>query len=252
MKKYEKGDMVPFISMFPKTGREETRCAILFEDRGGLPAGKYCFVESYCGAAGCDCRRVWLNVESGGKWLATIGFGWERKAFYREWAGSDELANEMTGVSIVVEGHHSKHDKALLGLFKESLINNEMYVKRLQRHYAMFKSALKTNKIPEGEEEEPDLLNENMADALFEKFTGKKIAAEQQGGLKGADRGRVRILSEEELDRPALSGYSEGFNSQGEGKDAQDTAGVRPPKIGRNEPCPCGSGKKYKKCCMGR
>ena len=21
------------------------------------------------------------------------------------------------------------------------------------------------------------------------------------------------------------------------------------PKIGRNEPCPCGSGKKYKKCC---
>ena len=23
------------------------------------------------------------------------------------------------------------------------------------------------------------------------------------------------------------------------------------PKIGRNEPCPCGSGKKYKKCCEG-
>lgn len=22
------------------------------------------------------------------------------------------------------------------------------------------------------------------------------------------------------------------------------------PMIGRNEPCPCGSGKKYKKCCM--
>ena len=23
-------------------------------------------------------------------------------------------------------------------------------------------------------------------------------------------------------------------------------------KIGRNEPCPCGSGKKYKKCCIGK
>ncbi|MGE0628861.1 MAG: SEC-C metal-binding domain-containing protein [Hyphomicrobiaceae bacterium] len=22
------------------------------------------------------------------------------------------------------------------------------------------------------------------------------------------------------------------------------------PKIGRNDPCPCGSGRKYKKCCM--
>lgn len=25
----------------------------------------------------------------------------------------------------------------------------------------------------------------------------------------------------------------------------------RGPKIGRNDACPCGSGKKYKKCCMG-
>ena len=24
---------------------------------------------------------------------------------------------------------------------------------------------------------------------------------------------------------------------------------IAPPKIGRNELCPCGSGKKYKKCC---
>ena len=24
------------------------------------------------------------------------------------------------------------------------------------------------------------------------------------------------------------------------------------PKVGRNEPCPCGSGKKYKKCCIGK
>jgi len=23
------------------------------------------------------------------------------------------------------------------------------------------------------------------------------------------------------------------------------------PKVGRNEPCPCGSGKKFKKCCDG-
>ncbi|NTV33733.1 MAG: SPASM domain-containing protein, partial [Deltaproteobacteria bacterium] len=24
------------------------------------------------------------------------------------------------------------------------------------------------------------------------------------------------------------------------------------PAVGRNDPCPCGSGKKYKKCCMGK
>jgi len=26
----------------------------------------------------------------------------------------------------------------------------------------------------------------------------------------------------------------------------------RKSEIGRNDPCPCGSGKKYKKCCLGR
>jgi len=31
------------------------------------------------------------------------------------------------------------------------------------------------------------------------------------------------------------------------------SAGIRRgPKIGRNDPCPCGSGKKYKKCCLGK
>jgi len=24
------------------------------------------------------------------------------------------------------------------------------------------------------------------------------------------------------------------------------------PKVGRNDPCPCGSGKKFKKCCMAK
>lgn len=24
----------------------------------------------------------------------------------------------------------------------------------------------------------------------------------------------------------------------------------KPPRIGRNEPCPCGSGKKFKQCCL--
>lgn len=27
---------------------------------------------------------------------------------------------------------------------------------------------------------------------------------------------------------------------------------VKEPKIGRNDPCPCGSGKKYKKCCLNK
>ena len=32
----------------------------------------------------------------------------------------------------------------------------------------------------------------------------------------------------------------------------QDPYRRETPKIGRNEPCPCGSGKKYKKCCRDK
>jgi preprotein translocase subunit SecA len=34
---------------------------------------------------------------------------------------------------------------------------------------------------------------------------------------------------------------------QGEAQQVQQV--VRGDKVGRNDPCPCGSGKKYKKCC---
>ena len=32
--------------------------------------------------------------------------------------------------------------------------------------------------------------------------------------------------------------------------EESDTIIKSSPKIGRNDPCPCGSGKKYKKCCL--
>ena len=34
-----------------------------------------------------------------------------------------------------------------------------------------------------------------------------------------------------------------------QGEQKVKTIKLEKPKVGRNEPCPCGSGKKYKKCC---
>jgi len=39
------------------------------------------------------------------------------------------------------------------------------------------------------------------------------------------------------------------FFNTGDGTAAADAAGKKDKKTGRNDPCPCGSGKKYKKCC---
>jgi len=42
--------------------------------------------------------------------------------------------------------------------------------------------------------------------------------------------------------------YVEGAHPD-EAKEETAEAAPKTPKVGRNEPCPCGSGKKYKRCC---
>lgn len=57
------------------------------------------------------------------------------------------------------------------------------------------------------------------------------------------------------LESMGAGNFFSGFNNVGDGEnydfwpESQDTYVREEPKVGRNEPCPCGSGKKYKKCC---
>ncbi len=78
---------------------------------------------------------------------------------------------------------------------------------------------------------------------------------------------RVRVSTEESVARAAEKGgrqyrptsamhaESSAFDagapaeSRGEHGRRQGTVKRESPKVGRNDPCPCGSGKKYKKCC---
>jgi len=53
-------------------------------------------------------------------------------------------------------------------------------------------------------------------------------------------------LREKSAMRESLAEFMEGY-----GQQADNVPIVKPPKIGRNEPCPCGSGQKYKRCCLG-
>ena len=56
----------------------------------------------------------------------------------------------------------------------------------------------------------------------------------------------VRVKKDEEIKRERVaSGMTE--NVGGDGTVKKQPRKVK--KIGRNDPCPCGSGKKYKQCC---
>jgi preprotein translocase subunit SecA len=58
---------------------------------------------------------------------------------------------------------------------------------------------------------------------------------------------KIKIVVEEEaVQRPKIRNVITNINEDGEPAVRQRITGK---KVGRNDPCPCGSGKKYKKCC---
>ncbi len=59
----------------------------------------------------------------------------------------------------------------------------------------------------------------------------------------------VRIQREEEVEAIRQKQKHDYIMSRGEDTPANKTVKHEGDKVGRNDPCPCGSGKKYKKCC---
>jgi len=65
---------------------------------------------------------------------------------------------------------------------------------------------------------------------------------------------RIQLVQEDEIDRQALARKQQQQEEamqmrHGEGPAEQQPVRREGAKVGRNAPCPCGSGKKYKKCC---
>ena len=67
---------------------------------------------------------------------------------------------------------------------------------------------------------------------------------------------RVEIHSPEQLEafipdeQPEMHMHHGESAEDGDEEAKQATIRREQPKVGRNDPCPCGSGKKYKKCCL--
>ncbi len=82
---------------------------------------------------------------------------------------------------------------------------------------------------------------ERVRESIAELVFRVRVLSSREDGSRRADRveGREQIL-------PFTPAQSESAAPRGEGP-ARPVQ--RSPKIGRNDPCPCGSGKKYKHCC---
>ena len=78
-------------------------------------------------------------------------------------------------------------------------------------------------------------------------LTGEAEAAAREHGEEwpeGEERQELLTDSEEDLPQAVTDIYRFWLAKRGTGTQRRDN-----PKIGRNDPCPCGSGKKFKQCC---
>jgi SEC-C motif-containing protein len=90
------------------------------------------------------------------------------------------------------------------------------------------------------------------------QWHGLEIRETTEGG-EGDDHGTVEFVAsytykDEDQQYHEVASFSkvEGNWFFTEGKPAVRKPVVRAePKVGRNDPCPCGSGKKFKRCCGG-
>jgi len=95
-------------------------------------------------------------------------------------------------------------------------------------------------------------------DALFSyalAMPGETTRGRVRGMLRKIDT--IAELNRDETDlvmfaldeRLRLHGLKPVFSEESEEEPDEESAPAVPQKVGRNDPCPCGSGKKYKKCC---
>jgi len=87
-------------------------------------------------------------------------------------------------------------------------------------------------------------------------WTGLEIRRTEAGG-EADDEGQVEFLASFRMGGEDRVHHETGHFRKLEGRwyyaDGASGQGTRHvEKIGRNDPCPCGSGKKYKKCCGTR
>ncbi|VAW48524.1 Protein translocase subunit SecA, partial [hydrothermal vent metagenome] len=100
--------------------------------------------------------------------------------------------------------------------------------------------------------ESTEMFKNFLQEVMFE--TVKVLSLVQIEGRKDVDEFDEQNAAERTQDleatHPAAAGMSDSQASSATSEEEGETTFKRDaPKVGRNDPCPCGSGKKYKQCC---
>lgn len=89
----------------------------------------------------------------------------------------------------------------------------------------------------------------NLFKLMIDEVSKRSVSALIKAQIPTRDPNEVKQAKEKRLDNSRYRARHDGMSADGKSKEQKKVQPVRiEAKVGRNEPCPCGSGKKYKSC----
>ncbi|MBN2270985.1 MAG: SEC-C domain-containing protein, partial [Sedimentisphaerales bacterium] len=180
-----------------------------------------------------------------------------------------EWANERLGLSLtendLLEGPELKDQLSRFGreFLRSELSDLERYV-LIQVYDSSWKDHLYTmdhlknsiwtrsfaEKDPKTEyKREGFRMFEEMLESVEDRVTDIIFRVRLEAGARARNVWNVSRTSHDEVGQFAMAERQRAAAQAPQGEVKVKQIKLEQPKVGRNDPCPCGSGKKYKKCC---
>ena len=90
---------------------------------------------------------------------------------------------------------------------------------------------------------------EEMLETIEDRVTDIIFKVHLEAGARARNVWNVSQTSHDEVGQFAMAERQRAAAQAPQGEVKVKQIKLEQPKVGRNDPCPCGSGKKYKKCC---
>ena len=90
---------------------------------------------------------------------------------------------------------------------------------------------------------------DEMLDTIEDRVTDIIFKVHLEAGARARSVWNVSQTKHDEVDQFSMAEQQRAAAQAPQGEVKVKQIKLETPKVGRNEPCPCGSGKKYKKCC---
>jgi preprotein translocase subunit SecA len=89
---------------------------------------------------------------------------------------------------------------------------------------------------------------QEMLDNIEDRVTDIIFKVRLEGGARARSVWQVSRVAHDEVGQFAMAERQRAAAQAPQGETKVKQIVLEKPKVGRNDPCPCGSGKKYKKC----